>query len=42
MGIPWNSTVIETTDTSAPSSLSEQIHSAFKCGNKDTMTCRSM
>ena len=41
-GIPAAATVIETTDTSAPSSLSDRPHSALMCGNSETMTWRSM
>ena len=40
-GMPNTATVIEMTDTSRPSSLSDRLHSAFRYGNIDTMTCRS-
>ena len=35
-------TVTETIDTSAPSCLSDRPHSAFMCGNSETMIWRSM
>ena len=40
-GMPNAATVIETIDTSRPSSLSDRFHSAFRYGNIDTMICRS-
>jgi hypothetical protein len=33
--------VTDTTDTNAPSCVSDAPHSAFSCGNVATMTCRS-
>ncbi len=36
-----SATVIDTTDTSAPSCVSDRCHSAFRYGNSDTMTWRS-
>ena len=40
-GMPNTATVIEITETSRPSSLSERFHSAFRKGNIETMTWRS-
>ena len=40
-GMPNTATVMEITDTSRPSSLSDKFHSAFRNGNIETMTCRS-
>ena len=40
-GMPNTATVIETIDTSSPSSLSDRFHSVFRYGNIETMTCRS-
>ena len=37
-----SATVTETMETSAPSCLSDKPHSAFMCGNSETMTWRSM
>ena len=37
-----SATVTETTDTSAPSCLSDRPQSAFMYGNSETMTWRSM
>jgi len=37
-GMPKSATVIEITETSAPSSLSERLHAAFRKGNIDTTT----
>jgi hypothetical protein len=41
-GTAPRATVIETTETRPPSLLSERSHSAFKWGNIDTTTWRSM
>lgn len=35
-------TVRDTTDSNAPSSLSDRFHSAFSAGNIETTICRSM
>jgi len=40
-GRPHSATVTDTTDTSAPSWLSDSPHSALMCGNSDTMIWRS-
>ncbi len=42
IGSAPSATVTDTTDTSAPSCLSESPHSVLMYGNSDTMTCRSM
>ena len=41
-GKPPTATTIEMTETSAPSCLSDSAQAVFRCGNSDTMTCRSM
>jgi hypothetical protein len=40
-GTAPRATVTETIDTSAPSWPSERPHSALRCENIETMTCRS-
>ena len=40
-GMLPNATTMEMTDTSAPSRLSDKSHSSFRCGNSDTVICRS-